>query len=228
MGDDPNRRGIGRKWIMQAIDESLARLGTDYVDLYYLHKDVEETPLEGKRARDGRPHRRGKVRYFGVSNFRGWRIAEIANVCRLAGIPGPAASQPYYNAMNRQPENDILPACAHHGIGVVPYSPLARGVLTGKYGQGDAPPADSRVGRKDKRIMETEFRAESLAIAQKVKAHAQAKGLTGGSSRSTGCSPTRSCAASSAGRARSSSGTNTSARSARRSARTTRRWWIRW
>ncbi len=128
MGDDPNRRGTGRKWIMRAIDESLARLGTDYVDIYYLHRDIEE----------------------------------------------------YYNAMNRQPENDILPACAYYGIGVVPYSPLARGVLTGKYGQGDAPPADSRAGRNDKRILETEFRAESLAIAQKIKAHAQAKGLTGG------------------------------------------------
>ena len=82
--------------------------------------------------------------------------------------------------MNRQPENDILPACAHYGIGVVPYSPLARGVLTGKYGQGEAPPADSRAGRNDKRILETEFRAESLAIAQKIKAHAQGKGMTGG------------------------------------------------
>ena len=101
-------------------------------------------------------------------------------VCGNLGVPGPIACQPYYNAMNRQPENDILPACAHYGIGVVPYSPLARGVLTGKYGQGEAPPADSRAGRNDKRILETEFRAESLAIAQKIKAHAQGKGMTGG------------------------------------------------
>jgi aryl-alcohol dehydrogenase-like predicted oxidoreductase len=82
--------------------------------------------------------------------------------------------------MNRQPENDILPACQHYGIGVVPYSPLARGVLTGKYTKGAEPPADSRVGRKDKRIMETEFREESLAIAQKIKSHAEKKGMTSG------------------------------------------------
>jgi aryl-alcohol dehydrogenase-like predicted oxidoreductase len=179
-GDDPNRRGTGRKWIMKAVDESLARLGVDYIDLYYIHKDVEETPLEESARAMADLIAAGKVRYFGVSNYRGWRIAEMANVCRLAGLPLPAASQPYYNAMNRQPENDILPACAHHGIGVVPYSPLARGVLTGKYSEGAAAPAESRVGRKDKRIMETEFRPESLAIAQKIKAHAQAKGLTGG------------------------------------------------
>jgi aryl-alcohol dehydrogenase (NADP+) len=80
--------------------------------------------------------------------------------------------------MNRQPENDILPACAHYGIGVVPYSPLARGVLSGKYKPGEAPPAESRAGRNDKRIMETEFREESLRIAQDLKTHAEKKGLT--------------------------------------------------
>jgi aryl-alcohol dehydrogenase-like predicted oxidoreductase len=180
MGDDPNCRGTGRKWIMAAIDGSLERLGTDYIDIYYLHRDIEDTPLEETVAAIGDLIRAGKVRYLGISNFRGWRIAEIANVCLALGVPLPVASQPYYNAMNRQPENDILPACAHHGIGVVPYSPLARGVLTGKYQPGAAPAADSRVGRKDKRIMETEFREESLAIAQKVKAHAEKKGMSSG------------------------------------------------
>jgi aryl-alcohol dehydrogenase-like predicted oxidoreductase len=177
MGDDPNRRGTGRKWIMAAIDESLERLGTDYVDIYYLHRDIEETPLEETVAAMGDLIRAGKVRYLGVSNFRGWRIAELAHVCLQLGVPRPVASQPYYNAMNRQPENDVLPACAHHGIGVVPYSPLARGVLTGKYQPGAAAEPESRVGRKDKRIMETEFREESLAIAQTIKAHAEKKGM---------------------------------------------------
>ena len=124
--------------------------------------------------------RAGKVRHFGVSNFRGWRIAEMVHVCRALGMPHPVVCQPYYNAMNRQPENDILPACAHHGIGVVPYSPLARGVLTGKYKPGAAPEPESRAGRKDKRFMETEFREESLAIAQKVKAHAERKAMSPG------------------------------------------------
>jgi aryl-alcohol dehydrogenase (NADP+) len=180
MGDDPNRRGTGRRWILKAIDESLARLGTDYVDLYYLHRDIESTPMEETLQAMADVIRAGKARYFGVSNFRGWRIAEVVHTCRALGLPKPVASQPYYNAMNRQPENEVLPACAHHGIGVVPYSPLARGVLTGKYAPGAAPAADTRAGRKDKRMMETEFRAESLAIAQKIKAHAAARGMAPG------------------------------------------------
>ena len=180
MGEDPNRRGTGRKWILQAIDESLERLGTDYVDVYYLHRDIEETPLEETVMALADVIRAGKVRHFGVSNFRGWRIAELMHVCRKLSAPKPIVCQPYYNAMNRQPENDILPACRHYGIGVVPYSPLARGVLTGKYVPGKAAPADSRVGRQDKRIMETEFRDESLVIAQRVKAHAEKKGMSAG------------------------------------------------
>ena len=180
MGDDPNRRGTSRKWIMQAIDESLARLGTDYVDIYYLHRDIEETPIEETVGAMGDLIRAGKIRHFGVSNFRGWRIAELVHVCRGLAVPPPVVCQPYYHAMNRQPENDILPACAHYGIGVVPYSPLARGVLTGKYQPGAAPEPESRAGRKDKRILETEFREESLAIAQQVKAHAEKKGMAPG------------------------------------------------
>src|SRR6476659_3565039 len=178
MGDDPNRRGTSRKWIMRAIEESLQRLYTDYVDIYYLHKDVAETPLEESARAMADLIAAGKVRYFGISNFRGWRISEMAHACRALGVPGPIVCQPYYNAMNRQPENDILPACAHHGIGVVPYSPLARGVLTGKYAPAQSLDATTRAGRNDKRMMETEFRDESMLIAAKIKAHAEAKGRT--------------------------------------------------
>ncbi len=180
MGDDPNRRGTGRRWIMQALDESLERLGTDYIDVYYLHRDIQETPLEETiRALDD-VIRAGKVRHFGVSNFRGWRIAEAVHTCRALGAPPPVVCQPYYNAMNRQPEVEVLPVCRHHGIGVAPYSPLARGVLVGKYKPGAEPPPDTRAGRKDRRIMQTEFREESLQIAQRLKAHAEAKGWTAG------------------------------------------------
>jgi aryl-alcohol dehydrogenase (NADP+) len=176
--DDPNRRGTGRKWIMTAIEQSLARLGTDYVDLYYLHRDFELIPLEETVQAMADLIRAGKVRYFGISNYRGWRTAEVVNACLRLGLPRPIASQPYYNLLNRQPENEILPACAHYGLGVVPYSPVARGVLTGKYRPGAEPDATSRAGRKDRRMIETEFRAESLDIAQKVKAHAEAKGVS--------------------------------------------------
>ena len=180
MGEDPNRRGTGRKWILRAIDESLDRLGLDYVDIYYLHKDIMATPLEESLAAMADVIAQGKARYFGISNFRGWRIAEVMRICGELGIERPVVCQPYYNAMNRGPENEILPACAHYGIGVVPYSPLARGVLTGKYTKGAPPPEGTRAARNDKRIMETEFREESLEIAQKLKAHAQKKGMSAG------------------------------------------------
>jgi aryl-alcohol dehydrogenase-like predicted oxidoreductase len=180
VGDDINRRGTGRKWMMRAIEESLERLGTDYVDVYYLHRDPGEVPMEETVAAMGDLIASGKVHYWGVSNLRGWRIAQAVEACREMGVAAPIVCQPYYNAMNRQPENEVLPACAHYGLGVVPYSPLARGVLLGKYKPGEAPPQDSRVGRKDKRMLETEFREESLAIAQELKAHAGKKGMTAG------------------------------------------------
>ena len=178
--DDPNQRGTGRKWIMAAVDASLARLATDYVDLYYLHRDFESIPLEETVQAMADLIRAGKVRYFGVSNYRGWRTAELVNTCIRLGLPRPVASQPYYNLLNRLPENEILPACAHHGLGVVAYSPIARGVLTGKYAPGAEPDPSSRAGRKDRRMMETEFRAESLEIAQKLKTYAAKKGIAPG------------------------------------------------
>jgi aryl-alcohol dehydrogenase (NADP+) len=180
MGPGPNEVGLSRKWIMQACDASLRRLGTEYVDIYYLHLDFHDVPLEETLGAIGDLIRQGKARYFGISNYRGWRIAEIVNLCRSMGVPKPVVCQPYYNAFNRMPEVEVLPACDYYGIGVVPYSPIARGVLTGKYRPGEAPPADTRAGRKDKRMMETEFREESLVMAQQVRAHAEAKGFTAG------------------------------------------------
>ena len=180
MGDDPNQRGTGRKWVKRAIDESLARLATDYVDIYYLHRDPGDVPMEETVRAMGELIAAGKVRYWGVSNLRGWRIGEAVMMSRALGVPPPVVSQPYYNLLNRQPENEILPACAHYGLGVVPYSPVARGVLLGKYKPGEAPPDGTRAARKDKRMLETEFREESLVIAQKLKAHAEKKGMTAG------------------------------------------------
>jgi aryl-alcohol dehydrogenase-like predicted oxidoreductase len=132
MGDDPNRVGLSRRWVLQAADESLRRLGTDTIDIYYLHKEDHTTPLEETVRAMGDLLRAGKIRYFGVSNYRAWRVAEICNICDRLGIDRPVVSQPYYNAMNRMPEVEHMPACSFYGLGVVPYSPLARGVLTGK------------------------------------------------------------------------------------------------
>lgn len=115
---------------------------------------------------------------FGLSNFQGWRIAEVVARCRQWGIPQPIVLQPCYHALYRIAEVEMFPACRQHGLGIVPYSPLAHGVLTGKYLPGARPPADSRAGRKETRFLETEFRAESLAIAQKFGKHAGKKGMS--------------------------------------------------
>ena len=181
MGGDENRRpftgGASRRWILAACDASLARLRTDFIDIYYLHKDDPGTPLEETVDAMGALIDAGKIRYFGVSNLRGWRIAEVVRCCERQGVGQPVVCQPYYNLLNRMPEVEVLAACDHYGIGVASYSPIARGVLTGKYAQG-AVPEDSRAARKDARLMQTEFREESFAIAQQLKDHAAATGRT--------------------------------------------------
>jgi aryl-alcohol dehydrogenase (NADP+) len=180
MGIGPNERGLSRKWVMQAAEASLKRLGTDYIDIYYLHKEDHGTPLDETVRAMADLLRQGKIRYFGVSNHRSWRIAEICAIADRLGIDRPVASQPYYNAMNRMPEVEQLPVCAHYGLGVVPYSPLARGVLTGKYRPDLPPPPGTRAGRQDMRILQTEWRPESLRLAREIAAHAEKRGMTAG------------------------------------------------
>lgn len=177
MSDQPNQSHYSRSWMMREVENSLRRLATDYVDILYLHRDYHGENLEEAVRALGDLIRAGKIRAFGLSNFRGWRIAEVIRLCEKTGVPAPVVCQPYYNLLNRMPEVEILPACAHYGIGVVPYSPIARGVLTGKYPPGQLPPEGTRAGRGDKRIMETEFREESLVIAQQLKEHAEARGV---------------------------------------------------
>ncbi|MFI5010847.1 MAG: aldo/keto reductase [Hyphomicrobiales bacterium] len=172
--------GLSRHWMMRAVEGSLRRLGLDRIDIYYFHKEDHETPLaESVRAMADLMHQ-GKVRHFGLSNFRSWRVAEICRLCDEMGIDRPVVSQPYYNAMNRMPETEHLPACGFYGLGVVPYSPLARGVLTGKYLPDSAPAEGSRAARRDQRMMQSEWRQESLRFAQEIKQHAQARGITAG------------------------------------------------
>ncbi len=173
-----NEGHFSRTWMMREIDASLARLQTDYVDIYYLHKDINGMDLEEPlRALDAML-RAGKIRYWGISNFRGWRIAEAVRLAAQIGMPRPVVCQPYYNLLNRMPEVEVLPACGHYGIGVTPYSPVARGVLTGKYAPGQNPDPATRAGRADKRMVETEFREESLVIAQTLQLYAEAQGIS--------------------------------------------------
>jgi aryl-alcohol dehydrogenase-like predicted oxidoreductase len=180
VGEGINDAGYSRSRMLRQTDAMLARLSTDYLDILYLHRDFHDANLEEAVLTLGDLIRAGKIRSFGLSNFRGWRIAEIMRLCERTGIPQPVVCQPYYNLLNRGPEVEILPACGHYGLGVVPYSPLARGVLTGKYLPGQPPAQGTRAGSGDKRILETEFREESLLIARKIKARCEAKGWVPG------------------------------------------------
>ena len=179
-GDDINEKGLSRKWIHRSCNDSLQRIGTDYLDILYLHRDYEPASLVETVRAVGDLIKDGKVLYWGLSNFRGWRIAQIIAICKEVGVPSPIVCQPYYNAVNRMPEVEILPACHDFGIGVVPYSPIARGILTGKYQSFEAPNSETRAGRNDKRMMETEFRAESIEIAKAFVKRASDKGVTPG------------------------------------------------
>ena len=176
MSDAPNHGNYSRAWIMHEAEQSLSRLQTDYLDILYLHRDFPDGDLEEPLRALGDLIRDGKIRSYGISNFRGWRIAELIRLCGVLNVPYPVVCQPYYNLLNRGPEVEILPACKHYGIGVAPYSPIARGVLTGKYAPGQPLPKDSRAGRGERRIMQTEFREESLEVAAKLKAYCEGKG----------------------------------------------------
>lgn len=177
MSERPNERGYSRAWVLRECEASLQRLQTEHIDLYYLHRDFNGMDLEEPLRAIEALLRDGKIRYWGLSNFRGWRIAEAVALARQLGMPAPAACQPYYNLLNRQPEAEVLPACHRFGLGVVPYSPVARGVLTAKYAPGAKPAEGTRAARGDKRMLETEFREESLLIAQKLKTHCEARGV---------------------------------------------------
>ena len=178
VGQDPNNRGLSRRWMLQAVEASLRRLGTDYIDLYYMHRDDEVVPIEETLSTMARLIDTGKIRYYGVSNFRGWRVARMVETARRLGLPQPIVCQPPYSAVTRLIETELLPCCQHFGVGVVSYSPLARGVLTGKYKPGAEPEAGTRAARGDRRIHQTEFRPESLELSQQFKEHAQRRGMS--------------------------------------------------
>jgi len=179
-GEGPNNRGASRNNVIQSVDASLKRLNTDYVDLFYLHREDPETPVEETLRALSDLIRAGKIRSYGLSNHRGWKLAEFSRTADLLGVERPAASQPLYNLANRQIEVEHLPAADYYGIGVVSYSPLARGVLTGKYVPDQPAPEGTRAGRNDARLQQTEWRPESLNLAQRIKDHAQARGITSG------------------------------------------------
>jgi aryl-alcohol dehydrogenase-like predicted oxidoreductase len=177
-GPGPNQAGTSRRHVQLSLERSLRRLGTDRVDIFYLHLDDADTPLEESVRAMGDAVHAGKALYWGLSNFRGWRLAEAVGIARALGVAPPVVVQPYYHALNRRPEVELLPAATHHGLGVVSYSPIARGMLTGKYRPGEPPPAGSRAARADKEIMGREWREDSMVIAAAMAERARARGMS--------------------------------------------------
>ncbi len=143
IGGDPKKRGGSRKWIMQAVEDSLTRLGTDYIDLYQHHQPDKDTPVdETLRALDDLVTQ-GKVRYIGCSNYTGWQIADAD--WTAAGGNRFVSAQNLYSLLERGVEAEVLPACEHFGLGFLPFFPLASGLLTGKYRRGEAPAEGTRL-----------------------------------------------------------------------------------
>jgi len=143
-GDGPNDRGTSRYHIMNAVEASLRRLQSDHIDLYYLHRWDASTPIEeAMRALDDLI-RMGKIRYVGGSDFAAWQLAKANLLAEFRGWTALAAMQSQYHMLERDVEREMLPYCAEHGVGFVPYFPLAGGFLTGKYRRGQSAPAGSR------------------------------------------------------------------------------------
>lgn len=177
MGEGPHKSGGSRKYIMSAVEDSLRRLDTDYIDLYQLHRPDPETPIdETLRALDDLV-RSGKVRYIGNSNFAGWQAAEAHYVAKQANLTPFISAQNEYNLLDRRIEGELVPACNAYGLSILPYFPLASGFLTGKYRQGQEMPAGTRLanaGPMAARVL-NDKNYETLG---KLEAFADARGKT--------------------------------------------------
>ena len=177
MGSGPNDEGLSRFHIMHAVEASLRRLQTDVIDLYQLHSPDPQTPIEETiRALDDLVHQ-GKVRYIGCSNFRAWQLMQALWVSDRSGLAAFDCLQPHYNLLHRNEyEAELQSVCAEYGLGVIPYSPLAGGFLTGKYKRGEAPPAGSRGAGSSRmaRYMEDERTWEVLGVCAEIASRSDA------------------------------------------------------
>ena len=186
VADAPNRRGLSRKFIMEQVEISLRRLRTDFIDLYYAHHVDPLTPIEESLRAFDDLVRQGKVRYVGLSNFAAWQMTEALWMADRRNLSQPQAIQILYNLLYRQPEAEQLAASARFGLGAMIYSPLAGGVLTGKYRAGQPLPSDSRAalgyrpgGRTpEKPSSGPQLTPANLSAATKLGELAQQRGCT--------------------------------------------------
>ncbi len=152
MGDDPNRQGSSRRWIMRAVEDSLRRLDTDWIDLYQVHRPRTDTDVEETLGALSDLVHQGKVRYIGASTFPASQIVEAQWVARERGLQRFVTEQPAYSILVRRIEDDILPTCQRHGMGVLSYSPLTGGWLSGRWRKDSGQQESSRAGRLPERF----------------------------------------------------------------------------
>jgi aryl-alcohol dehydrogenase-like predicted oxidoreductase len=173
MWDGPNGKGLSRLHIVRAVEDSLRRLQTDHIDLYQSHSFDAETPIEETMRAFDDLVRAGKVRYVGCSNYPAWRLVESLWTSGSQGLVSYASLQPHYNLVRRQEfEQDLADVVATYGLGLIPYSPLAGGFLTGKYRRGDALPDSQRAEAVQKRY----FREENFAVLDRMEEIGRAHG----------------------------------------------------
>ncbi len=175
MGQGANEKGLSRKHIMEQIDASLKRLGVDYVDLYQIHRFDYETPIEETMAALDDVVRAGKARYIGASSMYAWQFSKMLHVAELNGLTKFVSMQPQYNLVYREEEREMLPLCKAEGVGVIPWSPLARGFLAGgreKVGEGNTERA-----RTDEFAARLYYREADLAVVDALEGVARARGL---------------------------------------------------
>lgn len=177
MGDGPNDRGLSRKHILEQCDASLKRLGVDYIDLYQAHRYDPTVPLAETLMAFDHLVRQGKILYYGVSEWTAGQIAHAADLTRLAGLYPLASDQPHYNMLRREIEKEVMPLCEREGIGIINFSPLEQGILTGKYKPGESLPSGSRASDpRSNRFMDLDD--QQLIKVQKLMPLAQQEGLS--------------------------------------------------
>lgn len=167
VGHGPNDAGLSRRHIFDQVEQSLRRLRTDYIDLYQCHRFDPDTPLEETLSAMTDLVQAGKVRYFGVSNWDAWQICRALWIAERQGYTRVISVQPQYSLLHRAPEQELFPFCLDQGVGAIAYSPLARGVLAGKYKRGEAYPEGSRAKAGERRIMPL-MTEQNLAIAERL------------------------------------------------------------
>jgi aryl-alcohol dehydrogenase-like predicted oxidoreductase len=179
-GPAPFDAGNSRRHILAAVEASLRRLGTDYIDLYQLHGDDHETPLDETLEALSDLVRQGKVRYVGCSNFLTWRLVRAVGRSETLGLCRFESVQPRYNLLFRQIEREMLPFCLEEGVGVIPYNPLAGGLLSGKYDPAAPPPEGSRftLGNAAETYRSRYWRSEEFAAVERLRPIAAEAGLS--------------------------------------------------